>query len=240
MSEAAALSVSEPLPVQPLTVKMLPPAVSVRLAIVIPLKVNVAPPVTASDVFARTTLLDTLSARVSDVPLSVPLPVQPVTVNVLPPEPLSVRLAVVIPLRPSDMLSVEDSKLLASVKPALLLAVTVSPLVVLSMSDPPPVQPLTVKVLPPAVSVRLAVVNPLSVRVGSPLTARDVFVNVVFAATVSTRVSPGGPVNVPLPVQPLTVTVLPPELVSVRLAVVIPMRPSVMPSVEVSEVLVKV
>ena len=112
------LSVSDPLPVQPLTVKVLPPAVSVRLAVVNPLKVNVAPPATASEVLARTTLLDTTSARVSVVPLSVPPPVQPVTVKVLPPEPLSVRLAVVIPTKPSDIPSVEDSELLASVNPA--------------------------------------------------------------------------------------------------------------------------
>ena len=85
----------------------------------------------------------------------------------------------------------------------------------MSVSDPPPVQPLTVKVLPPVVSVRLAVVNPLSVRVGSPVTAREVLVNVVFAATVSTRVS-GEPVSVPLPVQPVMVKVLPPELAAVR------------------------
>ena len=59
MSGIDALSVSDPLPVQPLTVKVLPPAVSVRLAVVNPLNVNVGSPVTASDVFARTTLLET-------------------------------------------------------------------------------------------------------------------------------------------------------------------------------------
>ena len=79
--------------------------------------------------------------------------------------------------------------MLVRVKPALLLAVTVSPVAAVSVSDPLPVQPLTVKVLPPAVSVRLAVVNPLRVRVGSPVTASEVLVNVTFAATVSTRVS---------------------------------------------------
>ena len=64
-----------------------------------------------------------------------------------------------MPLKPSDMPSVDDSEVLVRVKPALLLAVTVSPAAALSVSDPLPVQPLTVKVLPPAVSVRLAVVN---------------------------------------------------------------------------------
>ena len=101
------------------------------------------------------------------MPLSVPLPVQPVTVKVLPLPAVSVRLAVVMPLKPSDMPSVEDSEVLARVKPALLLAVTVSPVAAVSVSDPVPVQPLTVKVLPPAVSVRLAVVIPLRVSVGS-------------------------------------------------------------------------
>ena len=66
------------------------------------------------------------------------------------------------------------------------------------------------KVLPPTVSVRLAVVNPLRVKVGSPVTASEVLVNVVFAATVSTRVS-AVPVSVPFPVQPVMVKVLPPE-----------------------------
>ena len=81
-------------------------------------------------------------------------------------------------------------------------------------------------VLPPAVSARLAVVIPLSVRVGSPVTASEVLVSVVLAATVSTRMSPGGPVSVPFPLQPLMLNVLPPELVSERSAVVIPLRPS--------------
>ena len=91
------------------------------------------------------------------------------TVKVLPPLPLSVRLAVVMPFdRPSDMPSVDDSKLFVSVKPALLLAATVSAVVAVSVSDPFPVQPLTVKVLPPAVSVRLAVVIPLMSEWGCP------------------------------------------------------------------------
>lgn len=76
------LSISDPVPVQPLTVNMLPPAVSARLAVLNPLNVNVGRPVTASDVFARTTLPETLSTRVSVEPLSVPLPDQPVRVKV--------------------------------------------------------------------------------------------------------------------------------------------------------------
>ena len=109
VSAVAAPSVSDPLPVQPLTVKVLPPAVSVRLAVVNPPKVNVGRPVTATATFlASVTLLDTLSTRVSAEPLSVPLPDQPVMVNVLPPA-VSVKLAVVIPLKPSVMPSVEES-----------------------------------------------------------------------------------------------------------------------------------
>ena len=56
------------------------------------------------------------------VPVSEPLPVQPLTVNVLPLL-VAVRLAVVMPVKPSDMPSVDDSEVLVRVKPALLLAV---------------------------------------------------------------------------------------------------------------------
>ena len=281
-----AVSVSDPLPVQPLTVNVLPALVAVRLAVVMPLRPSAMPSVEESDVLVSVKLALLLAATVSAaaaLSVSDPLPVQPLTVKVLPPRgvgqvggreaaqgqrrqaghrqrrlgqddaarhdvhqglagalersapgpagdgegvaarPVSVRLAVVMPLKPSDMPSVEESEVLVRVKPALLLAVTVSPVAAVSVSDPLPVQPLTVKVLPPAVSVRLAVVKPLSVRVGSPVTASDVLVNVAFAATVSTRVS-AVPVSVPFPVQPLTVKVLPPELVSVRLAVVMPLK----------------
>ena len=114
------------------------------------------------------------------VSVSDPLPVQPLTVNVLPAL-VAVRLAVVMPLRPSDMPSVDDSEVLVSVKLALLLAATVSGVAALSVSDPLPVQPLTVKVLPPAVSVRLAVVNPLKVNVGRPVTASDVLARMTLA-----------------------------------------------------------
>ena len=51
-----------------------------------------------------------------------------------------------IPLKPSVMPSVEVSDVLVRVKPALLLAVTMP--VAVSVSDPLPVQPLTVNVLP--------------------------------------------------------------------------------------------
>ena len=135
---------------------------SVRLAAVNPFKVSVAPPVTASDVLLSATLDEMLSTSVSVAPFNVPAPVQPRDGEGIAAAPLSVRLAVVMPFdRLSDMPSVDDSKLFVSVKPALLLAATVSAVAAVSVSDPFPVQPLTVKVLPPAVSVRLAVVIPL-------------------------------------------------------------------------------
>ena len=134
------MSVSDPLPVQPLTVKVLPPAVSVRLAVVNPLKVNVGPPVTASDVFARTTLLGHAVHQGLVEPLSVPLPVQPVTVKVCV-LPLSVRLAVVIPLKLSVVLGAVN-RALASVKEPLAESVIV-PVPAGADSDPVPVQPLT-------------------------------------------------------------------------------------------------
>jgi hypothetical protein len=67
----------------------------------------------------------------------------------------------------SDVVSVE----LPSVKFAFLLAAIVSPRLPLSVSDPLPVQPLTVNVLPPVASLTLAVVKPLSVRLAPPAAA---------------------------------------------------------------------
>ena len=83
--------------------------------------------------------------------------------------PVSVRLAVVIPLKPSVMLSVDDSEVLVRVKSAALLAVTV-PVPAGADSDPVPVQPLTVKALPVALTpVNVATLMPLrlSVKVGA-------------------------------------------------------------------------
>ena len=73
MSAVVAVSVSDPFPVQPLTVKVLPPAVSVRLAVVIPLKVSVRMPVTASELLVKVTLATRWSTRVSDEPVSDPV-----------------------------------------------------------------------------------------------------------------------------------------------------------------------
>ena len=73
----------------------------------------------------RDTLVATLSNKVSDLPLSLPLPVQPLMLNALPPLiEESVRLAVVIPLRLSVVLGA-DNWLLASVKEPLTESVTV-------------------------------------------------------------------------------------------------------------------
>ena len=71
--------------VQPLTVKVLPP-LSVRLAVVNPLKVSVVP---AGHRQRRVGQVDaarrTVPPESRRMPLSVPPPVQPVTVKVLPP-----------------------------------------------------------------------------------------------------------------------------------------------------------
>ena len=77
----------------------------------------------------------------------------------LPLLAVAVRLAVVMPLRPSVMPSVEVTEVLVRVKPALLLAVTIP--VAVSLSNPVPVQPLTVNVLPALVAARLAMVMPI-------------------------------------------------------------------------------
>src|SRR5271157_2263012 len=202
-----ALSVSDPVPVQPLTVKVLPPAVSVKLAVVNPLRLSdIVPAVSLVLVRVKPALSNTVA--VSAVPFSVPLPAQPMMVKVLPPELVSVRLAVVIPVRPSAMPSVEDSEVLLRVKLALLIAATVSVMDALSVSDPVPVQPLTVKVLPPAVSVKLAVVNPLRLSDIVPAVSL-VLARVKPAFLLAVTVSPVAALSVsdPLPVQPPTVKV---------------------------------
>ena len=86
-------------PVQPVTVKVCPLPVAVRLAVVMPLKASDMPSVDDSDVLVKR-VAGALARRhgVRAVPVSDPLPVQPLTVKVLP-LPVSVRLAVVIPLK---------------------------------------------------------------------------------------------------------------------------------------------
>src|SRR5271157_3822044 len=238
VSAVAALSASDPLPVQPPTVKVLPPAVSVRLAVVNPLSVRVGRPVTASEALVNVAFAVTVSTRVSGVPVSVAFPVQPLTVNVLPPEPESVRLAVVMPLRPSIMPSVEKSDVLVRVKPAFLLAVTMP--VAVSVSDPLPVQPLTVNVLLALVAARLALVMPLRPSAMPSVEDSEVLVRVklalLLAATVSAMVALS--VSDPLPVQPPTVKVLPPA-VSVKLAAVSPLKVNVGPPATASDVLAR-
>ena len=96
-------------------VKVLPPPlrVSVRLAVVIPLKVSdMGPAVSEVGVRVKPEAFD--AATVAVVPVSDPVPVQPVTVNVCP-APVTARLAVVIPLKVSDMPSVDASDVLVNV-----------------------------------------------------------------------------------------------------------------------------
>ena len=196
---------------------------------------------TASEVLVKVTLAVTLSTRVSDVPFSVPLPVQPADGEGIAARPVSVRLAVVILLKPSIMPSVEDSAGVGQGETGTLARrhrVAGGRGV---GERPAAVQPLTVKVLPPAVSVRLAVVNPLSVRVGCPVTASEVLVKVDVGRRPCRPGSPDEPVSVPFPVQPVTVKVLPPlVLVSVRLAVVMPLKRQRCVGPDVSDVLVNV
>ena len=82
------------------------------------------------------------------VSVSDPLPVQPLTVNVFVAL-VAARLAILMPARPSAIPSVDDSEVLVRVKLALLLAATVSVPDALSVSNPAPVQPLTVNVFHP-------------------------------------------------------------------------------------------
>ena len=157
--------------------KVLPPAVSVRLAVVNPLRVNVGPPVTASDVLVRTTLVDTLSTRVSAVPLSVPPPVQPVTVKVLPP-------AAVGEVGGRDSAQAQrrvggGQQGVGQREASRWRAVTV-PVPAGADSDPVPVQPLTVKVLLVALTpVNDATVMPLRLSVKpAPVPVNFVLVSV--------------------------------------------------------------
>ena len=74
------------------------------------------------------------------------------------------------------MPSVEESDVLVRVKPALLLAVTMP--VAVSVSEPLPVQPLTVKVLLAVVAARLAVVMPLKASAMPSVDDSDVLASV--------------------------------------------------------------
>ena len=59
---------SEPVPVQPLTVKLCPDPRSLRLAFVNPLKLKVGAPATTNDPLLKIALAETLSFKVSDSP----------------------------------------------------------------------------------------------------------------------------------------------------------------------------
>jgi hypothetical protein len=143
--------------------------------VVIPLKVKVGMPVTASEALVKVTLDDTLSTRLSDEPLSDPLPVQPLMVKASPPPLLvSVRLAVLIPLKDSDI-GPAVSEVGERVKPDAFDAATVA---VVPVSDPLPVQPLSVKVCPAPVTARLATVIRVKPSDMPSPDASDVLVNV--------------------------------------------------------------
>ena len=108
------MPVSEP-PCPPLTVNVWPPPVSVRLAVVMPLKLK------RHAIGGRQRRVGQgeagvlpQSCTVAVVPVSDPVPVQPLTVKVLL-APVAVRLAVVMPLKASDMPSVDDSDVLVRV-----------------------------------------------------------------------------------------------------------------------------
>ena len=134
------------------------------------------PAVTASDVLVRVKLAVRCSpSRSSDVPVSVPVPVQPLTVKVLP-LPVSVRLAVVIPLK-AQRHAVGDRQRRVGQGEVGRCAVTDrrSPC---AGQRPAPVQPLTVKVLPLPVAVRLAVVMPLKASDMPSVDDSDVLVRV--------------------------------------------------------------
>src|SRR5205807_1446687 len=97
-----------------------------------------------------------VAVTVSDVPVKDPACVQPLTSKVCP-LPESVRLAVVMPLRFSDMVPAV-TKELVRMKLAFAVADTVA---VVPVSDAVPVQPLAVKEWPLPVAVSLAMVKPL-------------------------------------------------------------------------------
>ena len=116
--------------------------------------------------------------------------------------------------------------MLLSVKPPDSLTVAVA--VVLPVSEPPPVQPLTVNVLPEAVADRLAVAIPLRPRLIPSVEDSAVLDRVKLEALLAaTMPAPAGAVSDPVPVQPLTVNVSAVALEPVRAATAIPLRLSV-------------
>src|SRR5438105_4548831 len=95
-----------------------------------------------SEVLERVKPVSLLATVTAGGPASEPVPVQPLTVKVLPPIPLvSARSARVIPLRLSARLP-ELSVVLDRLKPAALLAATVA---AVPVREPPRVQPPTSK-----------------------------------------------------------------------------------------------
>ena len=132
------------------------------------------------------------------MPASLPPPVQPVTVNVLPPLPVSVRLAVLIPLKVSDI-GPAVSEVGERVKPDAFDAATVA---VVPVSNPLPVQPLSVKVCPAPVTARLATVIRVKPSDMPSVDDSDVLVNVSLAALLAATVSALAVLSVSDPARP--------------------------------------
>ena len=149
-----------------------------------PPSVSVGRPVTASDVLLKVVLADAPIFSVSPVPLNVPPPVQPVMLNVFPPT------ARVGQIGRRELAQYQRHPVgrrqqpIAQREALLLLAVTVSTVAPLSISEPFPVQPPTVKTWSPVVSVRLAVPKPFKVSVAPLVTASDVLPSVTAADTI--------------------------------------------------------
>jgi RNAse (barnase) inhibitor barstar len=128
-------------------------------------------------------------------------------------------------------------ELFVSVYDAFFDAATVS--VSAPVNVPLPVQPLTVKLWLLPVSVRLAIPIVESVRLMESLELKELFVSVYDALLDAATVSVAAPVNVPVPVQPLTVKLLLLP-VSVRLAIPIVESVRLIVSLELKELFVSV
>src|SRR5262245_36181514 len=143
-----------PVPVQLLTVKLFAELPPVRFAISILARVKLAPPDTTRELLVRVKLALLLEAIVSlpVPPFTVPVPVQPLTVNVFALAP-PVRLADSMLVRVNDGPVERSNELLLRVKSVSLLDATVS-LPPCPSRTSAPVQPLTVNVFAATSPVR--------------------------------------------------------------------------------------
>src|SRR5262245_23934915 len=213
-----------PVPVQPVTVKLFELDPPVRFAASKPMRLKVPRPVRIKELSVSVKSVSLTATRVS-LPLSasrVPVPVQPVTVKLLISDP-PVRLAVSKPTRVKVPAPLRASDPSVNVKSASLTAISMS-LPPAASSIPVPVQPLTVKELPPGPALKLAISISTRFIVPRPVRASELLVSVKSTSFTASRVSlPPAPFNVPVPVQLLTVklfALVPP----VRLARSIPVK----------------